>query len=45
MNYISLKYPDYHFDKHKGYLTKLHLEAIEQHGSCNIHRLTFKPFS
>jgi len=45
MNYISLKYPKYHFDKHKGYLTKLHLEAIEQYGPCNIHRLTFKPFS
>ena len=45
MNYISLKYPNYHFDKHKGYLTKMHLEAIEQHGPCNIHRLSFKPFS
>ena len=45
MNYISLKYPDYHFDKHKGYLTRLHLEAIEQYGPCTIHRLTFKPFS
>jgi ribonuclease HII len=45
MNYISLKYPNYHFDKHKGYLTKLHLEAIEQYGPCNIHRLSFKPFS
>ena len=45
MDYISLKYPKYHFDKHKGYLTKLHLDAIEQYGPCNIHRLTFKPFS
>ena len=45
MNYISLKYPNYHFDKHKGYLTKMHLEAIEQYGPCNIHRLSFKPFS
>ena len=45
MNYISLKYQNYHFDKHKGYLTKAHLEAIKQNGPCNIHRLTFKPFN
>lgn len=45
MNYIALKYPNYHFDKHKGYLTKMHLNAIEQHGPCSIHRLSFKPFN
>ena len=45
MNYISLKYPNYHFEKHKGYLTKLHLESIKRYGPCSIHRISFKPFS
>lgn len=35
------KYPEYGFDKHKGYPTKLHYEMIEKHGVSPIHRLTF----
>lgn len=35
-------YPDYGFDKHKGYATKLHLNKIEMHGPCPIHRKSFK---
>lgn len=35
-------YPHYSFEKHKGYLTKVHLEAIKQHGPCEIHRLSYK---
>lgn len=34
-------YPCYEFDKHKGYATKAHLDKIEKHGPCPIHRKTF----
>ena len=36
-------YPQYSFEKHKGYGTKAHLEAIAKHGACPIHRKTFAP--
>lgn len=36
-------YPEYGFEKHKGYLTKEHLDALKQYGPCAIHRLTYKP--
>ncbi len=36
-----IEYPDYAFDRHKGYGTRLHYEMIEQFGVCRIHRLTF----
>lgn len=39
----SKLYPQYEFEKHKGYLTKVHLEALKKHGPCEIHRLTYKP--
>lgn len=35
------KYPQYGFDKHKGYGTKLHLEMLNKYGPCPIHRKTF----
>ena len=35
------KYPQYAFDKHKGYGTKVHYEAIEKYGICEIHRKSF----
>ena len=35
------KYPEYGFDKHKGYGTKLHYESIKKYGMCEIHRKTF----
>lgn len=34
-------YPDYSIDKHKGYGTKLHVEAIKKYGVTPIHRNTF----
>lgn len=34
-------YPEYSFEKHKGYGTKAHLEAIKKYGKCPIHRDTF----
>ncbi|GMH35809.1 hypothetical protein BSKO_03677 [Bryopsis sp. KO-2023] len=39
------KWPQYGFAKHKGYGTVLHMKAIEEHGPCPIHRMTFKPLS
>ncbi len=36
-------YPEYGFEKHKGYLTKVHLEALKEHGPCEIHRMSYKP--
>lgn len=38
---MAEKYPGYGFEKHKGYGTKAHYEAIEKLGLCPIHRKTF----
>lgn len=35
------KYPEYHFDRHKGYPTKAHYEAIKTHGVLPAHRKSF----
>jgi len=35
------KYPEYSFGKHKGYGTKVHIEAIQKYGLCSIHRPSF----
>jgi ribonuclease HII len=35
-------YPQYEFDKHKGYATKAHLDKIEKYGPCPIHRKSFQ---
>jgi ribonuclease HII len=35
-------YPEYEFDRHKGYPTKLHKEKIQRFGPCPIHRKTFR---
>lgn len=32
----------YGFDRHKGYSTKLHREALREHGLCRIHRKSFR---
>ena len=37
------KYQIYGFDRHKGYGTKYHLEALKKYGPGDIHRLSFKP--
>lgn len=39
----SKKWPQYGFDKHKGYGTKMHLLALLEHGVLEIHRKTFAP--
>lgn len=38
---MAEKYPQYQFEKHKGYGTKLHYEMIEKYGICDIHRKSF----
>lgn len=38
---MAEKYPEYQFEKHKGYGTKLHYEMIEKYGVSPIHRITF----
>jgi len=40
---LSRTYPNYAFERHKGYPTKIHLEAIKKHGITPEHRKTFKP--
>lgn len=35
-------YPQYGFDKHVGYGTKKHFEALRKHGACEIHRKSFR---
>ena len=34
-------YPQYQFEKHKGYGTKLHYEMLDEHGISDIHRMSF----
>ena len=41
MKQMAEKYPQYGFEKHKGYETKAHDEALLEHGPCPIHRMTF----
>lgn len=38
---IAKLYPQYEFQKHKGYGTKLHYERIREHGISDVHRKTF----
>ncbi len=38
---LATKYPEYLFEKHKGYGTKLHTEKILELGPCPEHRMTF----
>jgi ribonuclease HII len=37
------EYPEYGFDRHKGYGTKAHLAALGKYGPCPIHRRSFDP--
>jgi len=38
---LAKKYPNYGFEKHKGYGTKAHYEALQKYGLCDIHRRSF----
>ncbi|HEV7820760.1 MAG TPA: ribonuclease HII [Burkholderiales bacterium] len=37
------QYPEYGFDRHKGYGTAEHLAALRVNGACGVHRRTFAP--
>ena len=38
---MAEKYPQYHFEQHKGYGTKLHYDTIREYGPSPIHRMSF----
>jgi ribonuclease HII len=40
---LSDQYPEYGFAQHKGYGTKAHMLALQQHGPCPVHRMSFAP--
>lgn len=42
MKDFAVKYPGYGFEKHAGYGTKAHFEALRNHGATPIHRRSFK---
>ena len=41
MREYHVQFPEYGFDRHKGYGTRLHVDALRRHGLCPIHRRTF----
>jgi len=44
MDELNEKYPEYQFNKHKGYPTKLHLEILDEYGIIEgVYRKTYKP--
>ena len=42
MQDLHNKFPIYHWDSNKGYLTKAHLKALKKYGPCPYHRLSYK---
>lgn len=43
MEQAHQRWPQYGFSQHKGYGTKMHLEALQRYGPCEIHRRSFGP--
>jgi ribonuclease HII len=43
MTAMHLQYPQYGFDRHKGYPTREHLSRLAEHGPCLLHRKSFAP--
>lgn len=43
MEQLAIEFPQYGFDRHKGYGTKQHLDAIHQYGITVHHRRSFAP--
>ncbi len=41
MTELAEQYPQYGFEKHKGYGTKAHYEALRRYGPCPVHRMSF----
>lgn len=40
---LHQEFPQYQFDRHKGYATAVHLEQLRQYGPCAAHRRSFAP--
>lgn len=43
MRILDTKFPQYGFAAHKGYPTKAHIEALQCHGICDVHRRSYAP--
>jgi ribonuclease HII len=43
MHYIDYRFPAYQFSKHKGYGTRVHMDALRENGPCEQHRYSFAP--
>lgn len=43
MQTLHAQWPQYGFDRHKGYGTAAHLQALQRHGPCPVHRRSFLP--
>jgi len=43
MQMLDVRYPGYQFSRHKGYGTKVHMEALSRMGPCPEHRRSFAP--
>jgi len=43
MRRLHEQFPQYGFDRHKGYPTPEHLDALRRHGVCEVHRRSFAP--
>ncbi len=41
MKKVAEKYPEYQFEKHKGYGTKLHYEMLDKYGESDVHRHSY----
>ncbi|MCZ6472281.1 MAG: ribonuclease HII [SAR324 cluster bacterium] len=42
MRVYAIRYPQWGFERHKGYGTRMHMEAISRHGRSPIHRFSFR---
>ena len=45
MRDLDTQFPQYGFAKHKGYITKVHTESLQEHGPCIEHRRSFANIS
>ena len=43
MRELHREYPQYRFDRHKGYPTQEHVAALRAHGPCAAHRRSYRP--
>lgn len=43
MKQLAADYPDYGFERHKGYGTRVHWDALRRHGATAVHRRTWAP--